>query len=210
MKRDGFTLIELLIVVGILGVLTAIAVPSYRDAMIRSRVAKAKLELRTLGFGLQNYRLDHNIFPRRKSELLFFAAYLLPDLTSPIAYLNPALIKDPFGPVQEFEVRKVTGDFGPELMAGIPLVKNSYTYTPYYSYALIYGIPELRREGFVVASVGPDQQDSYIMDYPFPAFYRFPGDSVRDSVYDPTNGIISPGDIGYFGGDLPVQGLIGG
>jgi len=168
------------------------------------------MELRALGIGLQSYRVDHNIYPRRQSELLFFAAFLLPDLTSPIAYLNPVHVNDPFGPVQEFELPKMT-DFGPpEARPMMVLLKNSYMYTPYVSFASLYGIKELQREGFVVASVGPDQQDSYIMDFPFPTFYRFPGDSIRDSVYNPSNGIISPGDIGYFGGDLPVQGLIGG
>lgn len=68
----------------------------------------------------------------------------------------------------------------------------------------------MSREGFVAASVGPDRQDSFIVDVPFPRFYRFPSDSVQDSFYDPSNGLYSFGDIGFFGGDIPVQGLYGG
>ncbi len=91
-----------------------------------------------------------------------------------------------------------------------PLVKNSYIYVPYFNFLTIHGIRGNKREGFSVASVGPDQQDSYIVDIPLPNFYRFPGDSTRDSIYNPSNGVISSGDIGFFGGELPVQGLLGG
>ena len=209
MKRDAFTLIELLIVVAILGIITAIAVPNYRDAMIKSRVARAKMDLRALGGALHTYRLDHNIFPRRDSDLLFFADYLLPDLTSPVAYLSSPRLRDPFGPVAEYIAPQRKMDFVTGA-ADYPVMKNSYTYTPYVSFARLHGLESRRREAFVVASVGPDQMDSFIVDVPFPDSYRYPGDSVRDSIYDPSNGTISLGDIGYFGGDIRVQGLLGG
>lgn len=209
MNRKGFTLIELLVVVGILSVLAAIAVPNFMDAMVKSRVAQAKIDLRTLAQALDQYRIDHRVYPRKDTNLQFFAQYLLPELTSPIAYLNPANVKDPFGAVEEYEEppRLEAEDmvFGNE-----PLAKNSYTYTPYVSFSRFMGNPAYRREGFSVASIGPDKQDSYIVDYPFPEQYRFPGDTVRDSVYNPSNGIHSLGDIGYFGGELPVGGLVGG
>ncbi len=40
MKQKGMTLIELMIVVAILGVLISIAVPAYRDHLIKARVAE--------------------------------------------------------------------------------------------------------------------------------------------------------------------------
>lgn len=210
MKRDpAFTLVELLIVVAIIGILSAIAVPNYRDALTRTRISQVKVELRNLGFALQNYRMDHSFFPRKQSNLKFFAIYLFPELTSPIPYLGNAKVKDPFGPVIEYEEHELSAVDNNDRFNVAGLVRNSYTYTPYVNFAKLQGNPVLLREGFLVSSVGPDQMDSYIVDFPFPKFYRW-GTNVNDSVYDPSNGMYSIGDIGFFGGDLPKQGLVGG
>ncbi len=206
MMRNGFTLIELLIVVGILGILAAIAMPAYQDAVVRSRVAQAQVDLRTFGQALETYRIDHNRFPRTQSELEFFAVFLFPELTSPVAYLNTFNVRDPFGPVDEFVPRAQEDMLGAEQV----VTRNSYTYTPYMSFAELHRNRDFMKEGFSLGSVGPDRQDSYIVDFPFPEHYRLPGDSVYDSIYRPSNGIVSPGDLGYFGGELSVNGLMGG
>ncbi|MGC9330234.1 MAG: prepilin-type N-terminal cleavage/methylation domain-containing protein, partial [Candidatus Hinthialibacter sp.] len=181
MSRHGFTLIELLIVVAILGILASIAVPNYRDAAIKSRVTKVKMDLRTISGALQTYRLDRNIYPRKESDMLFFADYLLPDLTTPVAYLTQANVKDPFGPVAEYQepapARQDENDY--VSIGSMPILKNSYSYTPYINFAKMHGIQFLRKEAFALASMGPDQMDSFIVDFPFPEFYRYPGDSTR-------------------------------
>lgn len=209
-QKNAFTLIELLVVVGILGILSVIALPNFRDATIKSRVARVKMDLRALSQGLQTYRMDHNLYPRKPDSMFFFADYLLPDLSTPIAYINSANVKDPFGPVTEYEEpnRAEVDSFGPSLTA--QLIKNSYIYTPYISYAMIQGQRGFQREAYMVGSVGPDQMDSFIVKVPFPSLYNYPGDSPRDSIYNPSNGILSLGDIGYFGGDITVNGLLGG
>lgn len=212
-NRAGFTLIELLVVVGIIGLLAAIAVPNYHDAVIRSRVAQVKIELKNLGYALQNYRMDHNLYPRKDSNLEFFAVYLFPELTTPIPYLGNAQVNDPFGPVVEFEEQfwvesPREGLTDRTNVAG--LIRNSYIYIPYVNYSFIKRKPMMRREGFAISSVGPDQMDSYIVQYPFPQNTEVPIENAYDFVYNPSNGIRSTGDIGFFGGDIPKQGLVGG
>jgi type II secretion system protein G len=211
MRKRAFTLIELLVVVAIIGILAAIAVPNYHDALVRGRVAQVQIDLKTLGFALQSYRMDQNRYPRKNSNLEFFAVYLVPELTSPIPYMSSANLRDPFGPVHEYEEPprfEFESDASNIKVAG--LVLNSYMYIPYINFAEIKGFPRLRKEGFAVSSVGPDQMDSYIVEYPFSGYLGVPTDSVNDSVYDPSNGIRSIGDIGFFGGDIPRQGLVGG
>ena len=55
----GFTLIELLVVVLIIGILSAVALPSYTKAVERSRVAEAELMLRSLRDAQARCFLEH-------------------------------------------------------------------------------------------------------------------------------------------------------
>ena len=63
MFKKGFTLIELLIVVAIISILAAIALPNFLDAVERTHSAACKSNLKTLATALVWYRLDYGELP---------------------------------------------------------------------------------------------------------------------------------------------------
>jgi prepilin-type N-terminal cleavage/methylation domain-containing protein len=63
MFQRGFTLIELLIVVAIIAILAAIAVPNFLEAQTRSKVSRVKADFRALATAVESYRVDHTAYP---------------------------------------------------------------------------------------------------------------------------------------------------
>ena len=59
----GFTLIELLIVVAIIAILAAIAVPNFLEAQTRSKVSRVKSDQRSLATAIETYYVDNNTYP---------------------------------------------------------------------------------------------------------------------------------------------------
>ncbi|PCJ21174.1 MAG: hypothetical protein COB02_00895 [Candidatus Cloacimonadota bacterium] len=57
-KRKGFTLIELMIVISIIGVLAAIAIPNFRQARIKSNTRACYANQKTILGALEMYNLD--------------------------------------------------------------------------------------------------------------------------------------------------------
>jgi type IV pilus assembly protein PilA len=57
-QKKGFTLIELLIVIAIIGILAAIAIPMYKQHLIKSKMAEAVNTIRYIGTALAAYKQD--------------------------------------------------------------------------------------------------------------------------------------------------------
>jgi type II secretion system protein G len=103
MNKKGFTLIELLIVVAIIAILAAIAIPNFLQAQVRSKVSRAKADMRSVATGLETYYVDNNDYPmcnRYTSggsgpELGRKNFHIPNSLTTPISYIT-SYPMDPF------------------------------------------------------------------------------------------------------------------
>jgi type II secretion system protein G len=62
-NKKGFTLIELLIVVAIIGIIAAIAIPNLLSAIQRSKQKRTMSDMRSIGTGLGAYQVDFNGYP---------------------------------------------------------------------------------------------------------------------------------------------------
>lgn len=110
MKRmKGFTLIELLIVVAIIAILAAIAVPNFLEAQVRAKVSRAHSDMRSIATGIESYAVDHGKYPPGWNQLsgnpgetswkapnaIIGDQYGQMLLTTPISYMS-TIPRDPF------------------------------------------------------------------------------------------------------------------
>jgi prepilin-type N-terminal cleavage/methylation domain-containing protein len=67
-KMQGFTLIELMIVIAILGVLMAIAIPAYQDYLSRARASEAILAAAPVKMGISEFEISNGHWPANETS----------------------------------------------------------------------------------------------------------------------------------------------
>lgn len=83
-NKSGFTLVEIMIVVAIIGLLAAIAIPSFLNARTRSQTSACQNNLRQLSGAVDQYALDHNnTVPTGLSDLCGSTLYVKQTPTCP-------------------------------------------------------------------------------------------------------------------------------
>ncbi|HFC4837688.1 TPA: pilin, partial [Neisseria gonorrhoeae] len=66
--QKGFTLIELMIVIAIVGILAAVALPAYQDYTARAQVSEAILLAEGQKSAVTEYYLNHGIWPENNGS----------------------------------------------------------------------------------------------------------------------------------------------
>jgi prepilin-type N-terminal cleavage/methylation domain-containing protein len=95
-KRGGFTLVEIMIVVAIIALLAAIAVPNFLRARKRSQATRVLEDLRDLDHALDQYAIDNGKTGGSPAVFSDLANYIK---TGTVLYSTQAdVFGDPYGP----------------------------------------------------------------------------------------------------------------
>jgi len=184
MKRwheTAFTLIELLIVVAIIAILAAIAVPNFLEAQTRSKVSRCLADQRSVAVGFEAYHVDNQKYPPIGTPPGFggWAGWWLDScyqLTTPIAYLSSTeSMIDPFEKPNQWAE---SNPYKTNSYIHYDLADSSKGMSPIYKQKSTY---------YLIQSFGP----ASLLVTDQGAFGFVP--------YDATNGTVSLGQIMYYG-----------
>lgn len=104
---QGFTLIEILIVISIIGILAAIAIPHYNGRIDDAKVASAKIEIKTVEREILGFSIEKGRFPDDLSEIDL--GNMLDPYGRPYQY-HPSTYIDEEGNIKDSTTRRKAAD----------------------------------------------------------------------------------------------------
>lgn len=206
--NKGFTLIELLIVVAIIAILAAIAVPNFLEAQTRAKVSRQVSNLRTVATALESYAVDHNTVPmttynvspverpgsgtwslQERWKMWPGGPGLAGGLTTPVAYVSSTSALE--------DVFRLPLNLESEIATQVMYVPSNFYEPGRYAHSVsspsLYSGQMERYGAWQLRSAGPDMY--YRNVYPDKHDYGAGPLGDNRASYDPTNGTVSGGDI---------------
>ena len=189
MKKKAFTLIELLIVVAIIAILAAIAVPNFLEAQVRAKVVAVRNDFRNILMAHETYRIDWNKYPPDKvagkpvGTSWYYDYMNFIALTTPVAYLSTV-------PTNPFFDKKQSN-------TGLPAINGVSSRGNYSYWAQSDGAVYNPQIGvyFHCTSCGPDGISSMGGTQLNAVYVKERKKDFVNALYDPSNGSVSYGDL---------------
>ncbi len=208
----AFTLIELLIVVAIIAILAAIALPNFLEAQTRSKISRVRADMRAVSTGLEAYYVDQNAYPANLynvegvANVMHMSMGKMPfvpyNLSTPVAYMSGVPL-DIFKP-------KIMHDHRHSFMyfnsTNTPDDDNRREYRAQVEGFGMMNANRVLVPRWVLVSTGPDYEmgtmahelgmEGNMPIYEIMTMPMMGMGSMRQ--YDPTNGTVSKGDVVWF------------